>query len=221
MTMELSKVKKKILKDIALNGDKTIYDIAVKDKIAARSTVSKAFDKFQELDLVEVKREEPFPKIKENVKRYYGLTFRGLIAALKIEDVKLDQVENRVDLVLSWVTTVKKIDSIIGLTANASKTERRELYRAWEDSLIYYMTNLTEKGEKFFRHFDIDYSEDRLIFIEFNSEVQNTMLGLAVRSSMNEQQKREYSRKLKSLKQLQKYALRSEPENKASRTNVK
>jgi len=163
MTIELSKTEKEILKDIALKGEKTIYDIAVKDRIASRSTVSEALEKFQRLGLIEVKREEPFPKIKENIKRYYGLTFRGLVAALKIPDVKVHLIKNRDNMIVSWIEKCSKIDRILKLR---QKMKIKASWKMLEDAMLKYVKQYPEDMTGFLRHYDLEFSDDLIIYGE-------------------------------------------------------
>ena len=85
---ELSKTEKKILQHIALKGLKTEYDIFQKDKIASSSTVWKADRKLRNLGFIEIKRTERFNRIPSKSKNYLGLTFKGLILAVKLHIVE-------------------------------------------------------------------------------------------------------------------------------------
>lgn len=57
-----------------------------KNKAGAESTIYESLKRLK--GYVELKREEPFPKIKGKNKKYFGLTFRGLILALKNDAIK-------------------------------------------------------------------------------------------------------------------------------------
>jgi DNA-binding Lrp family transcriptional regulator len=197
--MKLTETEEKIIGILAKKGFKTYYDLSRREGISS-STVWKLLNNLTEKGLIEIKKEETFRAF-DRKKKLYGLTFKGLITALKTKDVRLHQIEDRVELVLSWVRTFQEIDSIIGLSRDLPEAERIENYRAWENNLTYYMTNMTEEGEKFLRHFDVDYSENHLIFSEFNWKVQTTMLAIAARSGMSEEQARELAQKLKGLRQ--------------------
>lgn len=199
MVIELSKTQKEILKDVALKGERTIYDIAVKDRIASRSTVSETSVKFLKLGLIEVKREEAFPKIKDNIKRYYGLTFRGLIAALKIEDVKLHRIQNRKELISSWIKTVKEVDSVLKISGlfGLRENERKQKYENFQRILFDAMESGNENLEKFLLHFDLEYSDNALIFKELIWEVGVTRIADSL--PISRRRKRSLSRLLRNI----------------------
>ena len=190
MTIEISKTEKEILRDIALNGEKTIYDISVKDKVAARSTVSDALDKFEKLGLVEVKREEPFSKIKENIKRYYGLTFRGLIEALKLQGVGLNRIAKRKELVSSWMKKARKAESIIrvGDKFRLFKGSEDQRFERIESVLLASIEKGDEDLEKFFKHFDLEFSDNSFVFQELIWEI--TLGSLAGKVPYNREERR-------------------------------
>jgi len=169
MIIELTKTEKNILKDIA-KGEKTIYDIAVKDKIAVRSTVSEAIKKLRKLGFIEVKREEPFPKIKGNIKCYYGLTFRGLLYALKLEGVKLSKIPYWEEIVSSWIQKAKAIDSLVKVREKL-KLKTEIAFEKLQTELIEYIKQNQEQIEAFLRHYDLDFSDDNLICLELHSYV--------------------------------------------------
>jgi len=164
MMIELSKIERKILKHIAINGYKTYYDLSIKDRVAAVSTVWKTLKKLEKLGLVEVKREEQFQRIPSKGKRFYGLTFRGLMYALKIDDIKLYLIKNKDKLINSWFQKMKKIDEFLKLRRFLG-LKKADL-KKFEDLTLNYIRENPERVEEFLRHFDINFSSDLLIYVE-------------------------------------------------------
>lgn len=165
MTFSLKDSEKNILKEIAINGERTRYDLF---KVASSSTIHNALKKFKDSELLEVVREERFEKTGE-MKKFYGLTFRGLIAALKIEDVKLRQIKNREELAVRWINPVQKLVSelkISRILGNTS-TERKKRIQVFRNLLIQDMREGSTDLESFLKHYDLDYSSNTLIFDEW------------------------------------------------------
>ena len=76
-----------VIRYMAKNGIATQYDMSHgENKVGAESTIWESLKRLK--GYVELKREEPFPKIKGKNKKYLGLTFRGLILALKSGAIK-------------------------------------------------------------------------------------------------------------------------------------
>ena len=190
MAKELSKIEKEILKDIALKGERTIYDIAAKDRIASRSTVSKVLEKFQKLRFIEIKLEEPFPKIKGNIKRYYGLTFRGLVAALKIEGIKFHLIKSANDLIASWIEKVSRIDSILKLR------QRFKIKAGWktlENAMVDFVEQNPEQAAIFLKHYDLEFSDDLLIYVEL---LIHSASKIAAFNTLNRMKRRKFEKLL-------------------------
>jgi len=176
--IELTKTEKEILKRIALNGYKTDYELSEKDRVAADSTVYNALRKFEKLGLIEVKHEEPFSKIPDKIKkRYYGLTFRGLIMALKIEGVKLHLVKNKEELLMLWIQTISRIDSVLKVSETLFKLKETDTQKQLKATIIEHLQKYPEEVEEFLKHYDLDYSDDFLIFTEWVNNVVYRELG--------------------------------------------
>ena len=161
----LSKVEEKILKQIALKGYKTRYQLF---ELAAESTVHYALKKFLDTDLLEIKETEPF-RVPGKPKIFYGLTFRGLVQSLKIAGVKLHQIKNKDELLLSWIHRALEKDSELKISQQLfglSRQTRDESAKTLEKGLIEYVKNSPEEVENWLKHFDLEYSDDRLIFEE-------------------------------------------------------
>jgi DNA-binding PadR family transcriptional regulator len=79
---ELTETEGKILSVLAKKGIKTYYDIYKKEKLCSSSTAWKLVKKLEKNGFIEVKKEETF-RIRGRKKKHYGLTFKGLIAALR------------------------------------------------------------------------------------------------------------------------------------------
>jgi len=79
--------EKKLLEAIAAKPT-TYYDLYHKQKVGSSSFVWKALKQLEDQGLIEVKREENFSKIKDRRKRFWGLTFKGLLACLKHNLIK-------------------------------------------------------------------------------------------------------------------------------------
>lgn len=163
MTKALSKAENQILKHIALHGFKTKYDLSVKDRVAADSTVWKAMEKLENLGFIDAKHKEPFQKIPGKIKTSYGLTFRGLVQALKIEGVRLHLIKNNDRLIASWIQTVKNIDSDFKIRQMFGVKKDFSLL---ENSILDYMRQNPEDIEAFLKHYDLDYSDNGLIYSE-------------------------------------------------------
>jgi len=168
MTIELSEKEGKILREIARDY-KTRYQLHQLLKVAADSTVHKALKKLMKLELIEVKREEPFSRIPGMNKKYFGVTFRGLIAALKNDSVKLQQIQQREELVTDWVRKVQKFDnenkiSQVFHIESFSKDKRLQIL---QNLLIEEMKDCPPELEQFLKHYDLDYSTDAMIFGEW------------------------------------------------------
>jgi predicted transcriptional regulator len=192
MIIELTKTEKDILKDIA-KGEKTIYDIAVKDKIAVRSTVSEAVKKLRKLGFIEVKREEPFPKMKENIKRYYGLTFRGLIYALKLEGIKLSKIPYWEEIVSSWIQKAKAFDSLVKVREKL-KLKTEIAFEKLQSYLMEYVKQNQKQIESFLRHYDLSFSDDILVCLELHSHVMYMKIASVM---LNRKGRREIEKMLK------------------------
>jgi DNA-binding CsgD family transcriptional regulator len=164
--MQLTAKEKEIISILAKKGFKTYYDLFTKEGISS-STAWKHTDTLTRKGLIEVKKEEAF-RIRGRKKKLYGLTFRGLIEAMKNENLKLNEIQNWEELITSWTRTVKDADSILRISDvfKLVGEERNKKYRDFESLLIDYIKNKTEEAEKFFRHYDLDNSEDSLIFQE-------------------------------------------------------
>ena len=166
----LSKIESNILKLLALKGYKTSYDLSEKDKVGSNSTVWKALNKLKRLKLIEIKHEEPFSKIPSKNKKYYGLTFRGIIASLKTEGVNLQKVKNYTTLVHIWINEArKKIENLPSQQLAKGFLIFKEDFTGdasefLESILVDYVESGDERVEAFFKHFDLEYSNDELIF---------------------------------------------------------
>jgi DNA-binding PadR family transcriptional regulator len=169
--MKLNPSEERIITTLALKGFKTYYDF-FKDGTMSSSTAWNLTRKLTQEGLIEVKKEEAF-RIRGRPKKLYGLTFRGLIASLKLEGVKFDEVKNREELVSSWVRTMEEVDSILGISEifKQDGMNINERFRYFENQLIRYMREQPKEAEDFFRHYDLDNSEDTLIFIELTWHV--------------------------------------------------
>jgi hypothetical protein len=83
----LTEQEKELLKAIA-KQPATYYDLYLKQQVGSSSFVWKTLKKLAQMGYIEVKKEVPFDKIKGKSKRYWGLTFKGLLAGLKYGVVK-------------------------------------------------------------------------------------------------------------------------------------
>jgi DNA-binding PadR family transcriptional regulator len=163
----LTKAECSILERIAKYGEKTDYDLSEKDKVAADSTVWKALRNLEKLDLIEIKREEPF-RIPGKNKKYYGLTFRGIIASIKM-GVHLNIIQEREKLVTKWIQKARDIDNELKISrlfnlTSKTKEKRLEILR---NMLSENMKEASEELEKFLSHFDLDFSSNILIIQEW------------------------------------------------------
>jgi hypothetical protein len=84
---ELTVQEKELLKAIA-KQPATYYDLYLKQQVGSSSFVWKTLKKLGRMGLIEIKKEVPFSKIKGKSKRYWGLTFKGLLVGLKYGVVK-------------------------------------------------------------------------------------------------------------------------------------
>ncbi|RLI21522.1 hypothetical protein DRO54_03490 [Candidatus Bathyarchaeota archaeon] len=86
--VNLTTKQKEILSYLAKNGPSWYYELSEKEKIASNKTVLQAFHALRRLGLMEVKKEEQPPHEGKTLfgrkRKYYGLTFKGLIHSLKI-----------------------------------------------------------------------------------------------------------------------------------------
>jgi len=169
--MELKAKEKEILKSLA-KAPKTEYELSKKKKVrvASSSTVWKAIKNLKRLGLIELKSEERFPKIPRKIKKYYGLTFRGLVYALKLENdkgekLKLSKISYWQDIISSWVQNAKILDSLIKIREYL-KLEKEIPFEMLERELIDYIKNNQEQIEAFLRHYDLEFSDDNLICME-------------------------------------------------------
>lgn len=168
--MELTEKQKEILIHIAKKGLKTKYDLSMKDRVAVDSTVFYALERLVEKNLVKIRKTEPFPKIKGRVKKYYGLTFRGIIASLKTTRVKINEIKDLEKLVSLWIDSCAKIgkefriDRKIGLPINWGKTQK------YKEAIIKYINKYINKNPeditRFMQHFDLQFSSEEEIFEE-------------------------------------------------------
>jgi predicted ArsR family transcriptional regulator len=169
--MQLTDKEEQIIFVLATKGFKTYYDLFKKEGISS-STAWKHLDNLTKKGLVEVKKEEAF-RIRGRKKKLYGLTFRGLIQALKNENVRLIETQNWQELISSTIRAIKETDSLLRISDifKLADQERDQKYRDLEDMLIEYIRNHAEETEKFLRHYDLDNSEDYLIFEELTWKV--------------------------------------------------
>jgi hypothetical protein len=178
----LSKTEEQILRNLALKGEKTSYDLSIREKIASRSTVDKAFKKLGRMKLIEVKREEKF-KIPNKNKKYYGITFRGIIAALKNEGVSLNRIKSYDKLVISWINEaeerIKKLPNgqiVEGFSIYKEDLDNKEGFEYQKEIIIDYLKTKDERTELFLKHFDLEYSNNELIFQQLLYEANSCMI---------------------------------------------
>jgi len=81
-----------LIRYLVKNGIATQYEMSHgENKVGAESTIWASRKRLK--GFVEVKREEPFRKIKGKTKKYLGLTFKGLILAVKLKKVEPKNAE--------------------------------------------------------------------------------------------------------------------------------
>jgi len=193
--MELTKKQKEILIHIAKKGLKTKYDLSMKDRVAADSTVFHALERLAENNLVKVRKTEAFPKIEGRVKKYYGLTFRGIIASLKTTRVKINEIKDLEKLVSLWIDSCAKIgkefriDRKIGLPINWGKTQKIKA------AIIKYINKNPEDITRFMQHFDLQFSSEEEIFKELllhvtTSRESKGIINVKVRKAILKERKR-------------------------------
>lgn len=161
---ELTPKENAILKTLATKGYKTSYDLYKKHKIAAASTVWKAIGRLTAWGLVEVKHEERFKKIPSKTKLYYGLTFRGLVSALKVEGVKIHLVKNKEKLISAWMETVSDVDSTFKIRRQFKINQD---WSSLEGLILNHLEANPEEIEAFLRHYDLEHCDNHLIFFEW------------------------------------------------------
>ncbi|MEM3000498.1 MAG: hypothetical protein QXX34_08255 [Candidatus Bathyarchaeia archaeon] len=161
--MELTEKEKAVIKSLA-KTPKTEYELFEKDRVASSSTIWKTTRKLVKLGLIEVKRQEKFQKIPSEVKKYYGLTFRGLICALKL-GTRLYKVPYWQEIISSWIQKAKIFDSDLKVREKLElKTEIA--FEKIQNELINYIKKNQEQIETFLRHYDLEFSDDNLVCLE-------------------------------------------------------
>jgi len=198
--MQLTETEKKIISILALKGYKTYYDFFKKEGMSS-STAWKLMDDLTEKGLVKVKKEEAF-RIRGRKKKLYGLTFRGLVYALKIEGVKLHLIENKDELITSWVQKIREVDSELGISrlfgiTNLSKDKRMQVL---QKMLLKDIENSGEELEDFLRHFDLEHSSDPLIFQEWLFHVMLKKSHSVVMEKIPREKLKEFTEKWKGVK---------------------
>jgi len=180
----LKPVDLKTIRYLARCGEANQYEMSHgKDRVGAESTVWESIVRLKKHDFVEIKHEEPFSKIKGKYKKYFGLTFRGLILALKEGQIELKSIQNREMLVIEWANKVEriagemKLNQLVGIT-DMRKDKRIQLYRKM---LVNDMKEASKELETFLRHYDLSNSSNPLIFGEwvwqaFRSHAYNEVL---------------------------------------------
>lgn len=104
--IELKRADDKVLKYLATHGMSTQYQMSKRKSIknqmskdknedkVAWSVVSESVKRLAKNKYIELKKQEPFKKIKGRSKKYYGLTFKGLICVLKKGFIKPSQAHD-------------------------------------------------------------------------------------------------------------------------------
>ncbi|MEM3627608.1 MAG: hypothetical protein QXZ25_06240 [Candidatus Bathyarchaeia archaeon] len=88
-----SSVEHRVLKYLAKNGMSTQYKM-IKHRVGAERSILKSVEKLAKNEHIELKKQEPFKKIGGKTKKYYGLTFKGLIYTLEKGFIKPSQAHN-------------------------------------------------------------------------------------------------------------------------------
>jgi DNA-binding Lrp family transcriptional regulator len=187
--MNLSEKEKNIIMSLA-KGPKTEYELFEKEKVASSSTVWKTVNKLKKLGLIEIERQETFPKIPNKLKKYYGLTFRGLVLALKL-GVRLNQIQNWQELITSWIQNANILDSLIKVK---EKFKIKADFQKIQNELIEYIKQNQEQIETFLKHYDLDFSDDILICIELHSFAAYMKTGIKI---LNRKERREVEKMIK------------------------
>jgi len=190
--MELSIKEKEVIKHLAKNGAKTEYELFEKDRIASSSTVWKTVRKLKKLGLIEVKRKERFRKIPKKIKKYYGLTFRGLVFALKL-GLRLNQIQNWQELISLWINNANILESFVNVR---EKLKIKADYSKIQSELLEYIEQNQEQIEAFLRHFDLDFSDELLICLELHGFVAYMKLAYPL-LSLSRKERREFEKLLK------------------------
>jgi len=87
--MQLTKTEEKMIEIFARKGMKTYYEFFKKEKMSS-STAYQNIEDLKKKNLVEIKQEEPFGR----KKKLLGLTFKGLLYALKHNFIKPTEARN-------------------------------------------------------------------------------------------------------------------------------
>jgi len=167
--MKLTEKEKAVIKSLA-GKMKTEYELFEKDRVASSSTIWKTTRKLMQLGLIEIKHKEKFPKIPSEVKKYYGLTFRGLIYALKLEGIKLSKIPYWEEIVSSWIQKAKAFDSLVKVREKL-KLKTEIAFEKLQNELMEYVKQNQEQIEAFLRHYDLEFSDDILICLELHQYV--------------------------------------------------
>ncbi|MEM3873792.1 MAG: hypothetical protein QXU45_01465 [Candidatus Bathyarchaeia archaeon] len=162
--MELTEKEKAVIKSLA-KTPKTEYELFEKERVASSSTVWKTARKLVKLGLIEVKRQEKFQKIPSEVKKYYGLTFRGLVYALKL-GIHLNEIKYWQDIIFSWIQNANTLESFINVQ---EKLGIRADFSKIQSKLVEYIKQNPEQIETFLKHYDLAFSDDILICLELHS----------------------------------------------------
>ena len=175
-----------ILIALAKHGELTQYDLAQKLRVAAESTVWKTIRKLEKEQLIELKRKEKWEKIKEKPKKYYGLTFRGLVKAIKSNKIRLHQIKN-VDIMLNqWIEKTFKI--MIQLEKlKLSKKQIESMLKNVKNKFSKALKENPEDLELYLKHFDLKFSEDFLIFTETVAFITGVMPSIQTINLFQEQ----------------------------------
>jgi len=80
--IQLKPIDRKILEFLAKNGTSTQYTM-IRKKVGSESAIWESVKRLIKKNYIELKREEPFKKILGKSKKYYGLTFSGLVFTIK------------------------------------------------------------------------------------------------------------------------------------------
>ena len=143
--------------------------------------------------LVEVKKEEAF-RIRGRKKKLYGLTFRGVIQSLKI-GVKLPLIQNSNELITSWINRANKFESVLKIR---QKFKMKEDFKKVENLLLRYLKRHPESIESFLKHYDLDFFDEHLVFIELVNYVYQHELVSSI--PINREIRRQLDRLPESLK---------------------
>ena len=100
--VELGGAEKKVLRALSIEGLMTGYDLHSRKRLISSSTWHYARRDLVEKGLIELKKKEPFERIKGKCRKFYGPTATGLVVAIENLDWEDDPREDLKKIAKNW-----------------------------------------------------------------------------------------------------------------------